>query len=64
MNERAELSLQIGVAKGGRNTGRPRREAEVLANVAAANQGPLSAEAVRVIFRAIIAECRSVHNNQ
>ena len=60
LNERARLSLQARIAKGGRLVYRPQREAEVLDHVADYNDGPLSEEAIRTLFHSIIFVCRSI----
>lgn len=62
--ERSRLSLQAGVAKGGRNIHRPEREAEVMSNVVGANRGPLSDEALRATFRAILKACRTIQHSK
>ncbi len=60
VNQRARLALEIGRIK--QRKKRPvldaRREAFVLRHVRAANRGPLSANAARHIFTAILSECR------
>jgi chorismate mutase len=60
LNERAECAIAIGQVKQ-RTTlpiYEPDREATVLANVCAANRGPLEAEALRRVFERIIDEAR------
>jgi chorismate mutase len=42
----------------------PRREDQVFANIATANQGPISHEAVRRIFERIIDEMRGIQRNR
>jgi chorismate mutase len=42
----------------------PRREDQVFANIATANQGPISNEAVRRIFERIIDEMRGIQRNR
>jgi chorismate mutase-like protein len=64
MNERARLALQIGIAKGGKNIVRPAREQTVMANISAANKGPLSDEGIQEIFKKIIAVCRQIQYNR
>ena len=60
LNERAALALQIGRIKKRKKwpVFDARREGFVLRHVIAANRGPLSANAVRHVFRAILSECR------
>ena len=60
LNERAALALEIGRIKKRKKwpVFDARREAFVLRHVIAANRGPLSANAVRHVFRAILSECR------
>lgn len=60
LNERARLSLQARIAKGGRTVYRPQREAQVLEHVTRVNDGPLSEEAIQTLFRSIIFVCRSI----
>jgi chorismate mutase len=50
----------VGIAKGGKQIRRPGREAEVLKNIAAANQGPLADEGLEAIFKTIISVCRTI----
>jgi chorismate mutase/prephenate dehydratase len=57
LSERAGHAQAIGVLKGGVAAYRPEREAQVLAHVTAANPGPLSADAVRGVFRQIMSAC-------
>jgi len=64
LNERARLALQVGIVKGGENIHRPEREAEVLRQLAEANNGPLANEAVQQIFERIIAVCRTIQYNK
>jgi chorismate mutase / prephenate dehydratase len=64
LNERARLSLQAGIAKGGRNIQRPEREAQVLMHVAAVSKGPLAGEGLRAIFEVIIKVCRTIQLNK
>jgi chorismate mutase-like protein len=42
----------------------PRREDQVFANIASANQGPISHEAVRRIFERIIDEMRGIQRDR
>ena len=59
-NRRAALAREIGALKGGAPAYRPEREAEILRRMAGANPGPLPAEAVSGIFRAVISACRGM----
>ena len=60
LSRRAALALQIGRLKGRRKwpVFDATREAVVLRHIMTANQGPLSAGAMRRIFQAILCECR------
>lgn len=60
LNERAAIALDIGRTKQsqGREVFSPAREAEVLTRVAAENHGPLSSDALRRVYEAIMNECR------
>lgn len=60
LNQRAQLALQVRIAKGGKNIYRPEREAQILQRITALNDGPLSAEAIETLFRSIIFVCRSI----
>ncbi|HEU4914462.1 MAG TPA: prephenate dehydratase [Candidatus Saccharimonadales bacterium] len=60
LNKRAKVAKQIGKAKQGAPVYDPAREAAVLRSVAAANQGPLSDDAVKGIFKEVIAACRAI----
>jgi chorismate mutase/prephenate dehydratase len=59
LSERAAHARAIGALKAGSGAPayRPEREAQVLARLAAANAGPLPAEAVTGIFRQIMSAC-------
>lgn len=61
MNERVECANAIGAIKKkmGWPVYMPEREAEVIRNVVAENEGPLSASAVRRLFERVIDETRS-----
>ena len=59
-NRRAALAREIGALKGGAPAYRPEREAEILRRMAGASPGPLPAESVTGIFRAVIAACRGM----
>ena len=60
LNDRARCALEIGLLKehSGEPIYQPAREAEVLANVRAANGGPLDDAAVARLFERIIDEAR------
>ena len=60
INTRASLALEIGRIKKRRKwpVFDARREALVLRHVTQANRGPLSANAVRHVFHAILSACR------
>ena len=60
LNERASCALAIGHEKeqAGLPIYQPAREAEVLANVRAANEGPLDNQAMTRLFERIIDEAR------
>ncbi len=61
INERARLAQKVGKAKSGSARAadyyRPEREAQVLRNALARNQGPLSDEEVVRLFREIMSSC-------
>lgn len=59
-NQRAMLAQQIGHAKKGGVVLRPEREAQVLQRLAAANQGPLSAQSVTALFTEVMSHCRAL----
>ena len=60
LNDRAAIALEIGERKeaSGVPVYQPTREAEVLANVRAANPGPLDNGAITRLFERIIDEAR------
>lgn len=62
LNKRASLAQSIGhvKAKSDAPVMRPEREAQVLDKLNAANQGPLSAQHVSVLFKEIMSACRSL----
>jgi len=62
LNERTEIVECIGRVKRESQMPvyEPRREDQVFANIAQANQGPISHEAVRRIFERIIDEMRGI----
>jgi chorismate mutase / prephenate dehydratase len=62
LNERATLALKARLAKGNTTAYRPEREAQVLQNSIAANGGPLSNEALKTVFQAIIQVCRGIQD--
>lgn len=62
LNKRAQLSLQVRIAKGNSSVYRPERETEVIRNVTNASEGPLSAEAIATLFHTIIYICRSIQD--
>ena len=59
LSERARHAQAIGKLKDGSGAPayRPEREAQVLAGIAGANPGPLSDDAVRLLFRQIMSAC-------
>jgi chorismate mutase len=61
-NERTKCAIEIGHIKKrvGLEIYSPGREAQVLANVTAANAGPLDAEAIRRLFERVIDEARRI----
>lgn len=66
LNERTEIVECIGRVKREARLPvyEPRREDQVFANITAANQGPISHEAVRRIFERIIDEMRGIQRNR
>ena len=62
LNQRAEAALKIGDLKRHADAPvyAPDREAEVLKRVADANDGPLTAEMTRSIWREIVSACRAL----
>ena len=62
LNRRAALAQQVGEVKKveGSVAFRPEREAQVIAGLKAANQGPLAADSVAPIWREIMSACRSL----
>ncbi|MSQ55573.1 MAG: prephenate dehydratase [Betaproteobacteria bacterium] len=60
VNRRAKLAQEIGALKGGTPAWRPEREAEILRRMSSANTGPLPAEALTAVFRAVISACRGL----
>ncbi len=59
-NQRAVHAREIGNLKNGGPIYRPEREAQVLRRLISNNTGPLSAEAVTAIFRAVMSNCRAL----
>lgn len=61
-NERTQCAIEIGHIKKRLSLDiySPKREAQVIANVTAANQGPLDAEAIRRLFERVIDEARRI----
>lgn len=62
INQRATIAQKVGTAKKDAPVYRPQREKEVLDNIARANKGPLSEEAVRAIYTEVIAACRNLQH--
>jgi chorismate mutase / prephenate dehydratase len=65
LNQRARFAQEIAKTKqraGGNNFYRPEREAEVLRNVMARNEGPLSGEAMARLFREIMSACLALES--
>jgi chorismate mutase/prephenate dehydratase len=62
INRRAEVAQQIGRAKQSekRCIFDPQREAEVLDRLAADNEGPLTNDSIRTIFREVISAARAI----
>jgi len=65
MNERARLAGQIGHVKAsnGQQTYDPSREEMVLERVAASNEGPLSNESLKSVFRELISGSRAIEQH-
>ncbi|MBO0719946.1 MAG: chorismate mutase [Blastocatellia bacterium] len=61
-NDRTRCAIEIGHIKKrlGLEIYSPKREAQVIANVMAANAGPLDAEAIRRLFERVIDEARRI----
>src|SRR5262245_2631899 len=61
-NERTRCAVEIGHIKKrlGLEIYSPTREAQVIANVNAANTGPLDTEAIRRLFERVIDEARRI----
>lgn len=60
LNQRAELAIEIGKAKGGASVYSPGREAEVIQQLAAVSKGPLPAPALEAIYAEIISSSRAL----
>ena len=62
LNDRASLAQRIGRSKSlnHQEVYAPHREKEILRRAAELNRGPLSAQAVRAVFREIISGCRAL----
>lgn len=65
LNQRARLALHVGSLKKrhGRRLFDPRRERAILRQVTHANHGPLSAQAVRAIYREILRQIRRLEQS-
>lgn len=61
-NQRTQCAIEIGYIKKrlGLEIYSPKREAQVYANVAGANTGPLDTEAIRRLFERVIDEARRI----
>jgi len=61
-NERTKCAIEIGHIKKrlGLEIYSPNREAQVIANVTAANNGPLDSDAIRRLFERVIDEARRI----
>jgi chorismate mutase len=66
LNERTQIVERIGSVKRESQMPvyEPRREDQVFANIAEANQGPIGHEAVRRIFERIIDEMRGIQRSR
>jgi len=62
LNQRARVAQQVGHVKAETNAPvfRPEREAQVLARVAADNDGPLPSSDLQSIFREVMSACRAL----
>ncbi|MGI9176914.1 MAG: chorismate mutase, partial [Pirellulales bacterium] len=65
MNDRAEVARQIGHVKqsSGQQAYDPSREETVLERAASANNGPLSDESVKAVFRELISGSRAIEQH-
>jgi chorismate mutase-like protein len=66
LNERTTVVEEIGRIKGEAQLAvyEPKREDQVLANIAASNHGPLSDDAAKRIFERIIDEMRKIQRDK
>jgi len=64
LNKRAEAALEIGDLKRRQELPAyaPEREAEILARLVARSDGPLTADAIRAIWREILSGCRALEH--
>src|SRR3954469_1965969 len=60
LNARATHAKAIGEIKAGGIAYRPEREAQVLARLQAGNPGPLSNDAIAMLFRQIMSACMAL----
>ncbi len=60
LNERAKTAHEIGALKNDGVIYRPEREAQVLRRLETLSAGPLSSEAVRMLFTEVISACRAM----
>jgi len=65
LNQRARLAIRVGRLKKrqGRQLFDPKREQAVLRQVTQADHGPLSAQAVRAIYREILRQIRRLEQS-
>ncbi|MBI3312443.1 MAG: chorismate mutase [Candidatus Omnitrophica bacterium] len=65
LNQRAALAIRVGALKRrqGRRLFDPTREAAILRRMTATNPGPLSAQAVRTIYRQILEQSRRLEQS-
>ncbi len=65
LNQRAHLALRVGLLKRrqDRQLFDPKRERDILRQVAHANAGPLSTHAVRAIYREILRQIRRLEQS-
>lgn len=59
INERAKLAQAVGHLKNG-IIYKPEREAQVIARLQAANQGPLPSESISVVIKEVMSACRAL----
>jgi len=62
VNQRAGLAQQIGHLKEDGTVFRPEREAQVVKRLQAANNGPLSNDAVAQLFTEVMSQCRALES--